>query len=122
MPTAMWSQLLAFHYAGMAAYQNTDQAFIDEWENAIDMYGQIFGGMTLVATTGDGLPVFKGGNFTIPIALAGDCPNPAMDCAAVTTILTHLVEPTVGGANAKATQTSGMEAARETSPTRVSAA
>jgi hypothetical protein len=35
-----------------------------------------------------------------------------MDCAAETTILSHFVDSTVGGANAKATQESGMEASR----------
>jgi uncharacterized protein (TIGR03437 family) len=112
-PNQVWLQLLAFHYAGMAAYQRTDQAFIDEWNAAIDMYGQIFGGVTLVATTGDGLPNFAGGAFNIPSAFSNDCTSaPDMDCAAETTILSHLVDPTVGGANAKATQTSGMEASR----------
>ena len=112
-PNQVWLQLLAFHYAGMAAYQRTDQAFIDEWNAAIDMYGQVFSGITLVATTADGLPNFAGGAFTIPSAFANDCTSaPDMDCAAETTILSHFVDPTAGGANAKATQTSGMEASR----------
>ena len=41
-PTDMWLKLLAFHYSSMTAYQNSDQAFIDEWNAAIDMYGKIF--------------------------------------------------------------------------------
>ena len=112
-PNAVWLQLLAFHYAGMAAYQRSDQAFIDEWNAAIDMYGQVFSGITLVATTGDGLPNFAGGAFTIPSAFSNDCTSARdMDCAAETTILSHFVDPTAGGANAKATQESGMEASR----------
>ena len=112
-PNQVWLQLLAFHYAGMAAYQRSDQAFIDEWNAAIDMYGQVFSGITLVATTGDGLPNFAGGAFSIPSAFANDCTSaPDMDCAAETTILSHFVDPTAGGANAKATQESGMEASR----------
>jgi uncharacterized protein (TIGR03437 family) len=112
-PNQVWLQLLAFHYSGMAAYQKTDQAFIDEWNAAIDMYGQVFSGVTLVATTGDGLPNFAGGAFTIPSAFANDCTGAAnMDCGAETTILSHFVDPTVGGANAKSTQESGMEASR----------
>ncbi len=112
-PTNMWVQLLAFHYAGQTAYMKTNQAFIDEWNNAIDMYGTVFSGITLVATTGDGLPNFTGATVTIPPAFAADCAaNPNLDCAAETTILAHFVQPTVGGANAKATQTSGMEASR----------
>jgi len=110
-PNDMWRQLLVFQYPGMAAYHNTDQAFIDEWNAAIDMYGQVFSGVTLVATTGDGLPDLSS-NYTIPPAFSGDCGNPDMDCAAETTILSHFVQPGVGGANAKATQTSGMEASR----------
>ncbi len=110
-PNAMWRQLLAFHYAGMPAYQNSDQAFIDEWDAAIDTYGEIFSGVTLVATTGNGLPNFSS-KFTVPNAFSADCGTQNMDCAAETTILSYFVEPTVGGANAKATQTSGMEASR----------
>ena len=112
-PSNMWIQLLAFHYAGQAAYQKTNQAFIDEWNNAIDLFGSIFSGITLVATTGDGFPNFAGATVTIPPAFMADCavsPNP--DCAAETTILAYFIQPAVGGANAKATQTSGMEASR----------
>ena len=91
----------------MAAYLRTDQAFIDEWNAAIDMYAQIFSGVTLVATTGDGLPNFAGGAFTIPSAFSNDCTSaPDMDCAAETTILSQFVDSSVGGANAKATQES----------------
>ena len=111
-PNDVWLQLLAFHYPGMAAYQKSDQAFIDEWNAAIDMYGQIFTGVTLVATTGSGLPNFAGGNFTIPSTFTADCSRVEMDCAAETTILSHLVDPATAAGNAKATQTSGMEASR----------
>ena len=111
----MWRQLFAFHYPGLAAYQNSDQAFIDEWNNAIDMFGQVFSGVTLVATTGSGFPNFNT-NFTLPPAFSALCPSPNMQCAAVATILSHFAESTVGGANAKATQTSGMTAARAITP------
>ena len=59
-PSNMWIQLQAFHYPGQAAYQKTNQAFIDEWNNAIDMFGQVFSGDHLVATTGNGFPNFTG--------------------------------------------------------------
>jgi hypothetical protein len=109
----MWTQLLAFAYPADPAYQSSDQAFIDEWNAAIDAYGQIFSGVTLVATTGDGLPNLRGTGFTIPSAFSADCAkNPDRDCAAETTILSHFVDPAVGGTNAKATQWSGMEASR----------
>ena len=45
-------------------------------------------GVTLLATTGDGLPDFST-NFTIPPAFKGDCGIPSMDCAVETTILSH---------------------------------
>ena len=111
-PTDMWLKLLAFHYPSKAMYQNSDQAFIDEWDAAIDMYGQIFSNVTLVATTGSGLPNLNKTGFTIPSGFSTDCNKPDMDCAAETTILSHFMDPSVGGTNAKATQTSGMEASR----------
>ena len=112
-PSNMWVQLLAFHYAGQSAYQKTDQAFIDEWENAIDMFGRVFSGITLVVTTGNGFLNFTGATVTIPPAFAADCSNNQnLACAAATTILQYFMQPSVGGANAKATQDSGFAAAR----------
>ncbi len=112
-PSNMWVQLLAFHYAGLAAYQKTNQAFIDEWDNAIDLFGQIFSGITLVVTTGNGFPNFTGATVTIPPAFAADCTNnPNLACAAATTILQYFMQPSVGAGNAKATQDSGFAAAR----------
>jgi uncharacterized protein (TIGR03437 family) len=110
-PNDMWRQLLALQYAGLPAYQNSDQAFIEEWDRAIDMFGQVFSGVTLVATTGGNLPSFNQ-NFTIPPGFNAFCPNPTMDCAAVATILSYFTQSSVGGANAKASQTSGLEASR----------
>jgi hypothetical protein len=111
-PNDMWLALFLFHYPGMAAYQGTDQAFIDEWDAAIDMYGEVFSGVTLVATMGDKLPSFDNNNHPIPAGFSGDCNIASMTCAAVTTVLSYFVEPTVGGANAKATQTSSFIASR----------
>ena len=109
----MWLKLLAFHYPGMAAYQKSDQAFIDEWESGdrhvrADLQRRDPGRHDRRRPSQ--LRHAKG--FTIPAGFSGDCPNPNMDCAAETTILSYFVEPTVGGANAKAVQTSGMEASR----------
>ncbi len=111
-PNDMWLKLLAFHYPGMAAYQKSDQAFIDEWNAAINMYGEIFSGVTLIASTGTGLPNLSPTGFMVPSAFKEDCLDPDMDCAAESTILAHFAEPTVGGPNAKATQEDGMEASR----------
>jgi uncharacterized protein (TIGR03437 family) len=111
-PNNMWLQLFAFHYPGMAAYQGTDQAFIDEWDAAIDLYGRIFSGITLVGTWGDKLPSFDTNNYPIPAGFSGDCSIPNMTCAAITTVMSYFVEPSVGGANAKANQTSSFIASR----------
>jgi hypothetical protein len=111
-PNAMWLKLLAFHYPGRPAYQRSDQAFIDEWEAAIDMYGEIFSGVTLVTTTGAGFPNLAAKGFSVPSDFSADCPHPNMDCAAETTILSYFAKPTVGGSNAKAVQEDGMEASR----------
>jgi hypothetical protein len=104
----MWLRLLSFAYPRKPVYQKSDQAFIDEWDAAIDMFGEIFNSVTLVATTGSGLPSFSNTGFTVPAAFKRDCPAPNMDCAAEAAILSHFVDPAVGGANAKATQSSGM--------------
>jgi hypothetical protein len=110
-PNDMWRALLVFHYPDLPEFQDSDQAFIEEWDAAIDMYGGIFQDLTLVATTGSGLPNLSKTGFTIPKAFTWDCSsNPDMDCGAETTILSHFVDPLVGGLNTKATQTSGLEA------------
>jgi hypothetical protein len=72
---------------------------------------EVFSGLTLVVTTGDGLPNL-GGSYTTPPKFAGDCTHPSMDCAAEATILSYFIESSVGGNNGKATQTSGMKAWR----------
>ena len=78
-PTQMWIQLLAFQYAGQAAYQKTNQAFIDEWNNAIDLYGRIFSGITLVATPGNGFPNFAGPALPSRPGLRRNAPSPDQD-------------------------------------------
>ena len=114
---AIWKALLQVQYDDLA-YLGTDQAFIDAWDNAIDIYGEVFSDVTLVATTGNGLPKFTStpGPFaapTMPIDFSPDCLGAEnMDCQAETTILSHFVQLSVGGSNAKATQTSGLEATR----------
>ena len=113
----IWKELLQLQYTD-PAYLGTDQAFIDAWDNAIDTYGEVFSDVTLVATTGSGLPKFLStpGPFpppTSPIDFTPSCPPGGnMDCQAETTILEHFVQLSVGGSNAKATQTSGLEATR----------
>ena len=50
-PSQMWNKRLANFYTG--AYLESDQAFIDEWKNAIDMFGMTFHYLTLVVATGE---------------------------------------------------------------------
>jgi len=114
-PDDMWRKLFALQYPNQPAYQNSDQAFIDAWENAIDLYGQVFSGVTFVMSpdTG-GLPDFSQSYPPPPstdtLYSNGDCSAPDMDCAAITMILTHFIDPTVDGNNAKSTQTGGLKA------------
>ena len=112
-PEQMWDILLAHQYSD-PSYQQSDKAFIEEWENAINMYGTIFSGITLIMNTGDGLPDLPSTGFTVPSAFTSVCPTVDMDCAAETTILSYFLQPTVGGANAKSTQTDGMTGAGST--------
>ncbi len=107
-PNEMWLKLLAFAYPGKPEYQKTDQAFIDEWNAAIDLFGEVFSDLTLVATTGSGLPNLGSRGYKVPAAFTQDCPTPDMDCAAEAAILAHFADPGVDPMDAKATQSSGM--------------
>ncbi len=112
-PEDMWRALLAFHYPAQPAYQNSDQAFIDEWNAAIDVYGKTFHRLTLVVTTGRGMPNLATTGFTVPPQFTEDCPTPpTMDCAAEVTIQAHFVQVNVDAGSAKATQESGVQADR----------
>jgi hypothetical protein len=115
-PNDVWLWLLNWGYPTQPAYWDSDQAFIDEWNAAIDMYGTVFPGVTLIATTGSGLPSFSTTGFTIPSAFKDDCKNLTMDCAAEATILSYFSESTTDPLSAKASQTSGLEAARTGDP------
>jgi len=134
---AAWNCLFANYYgaapASGAYYLNSDRAFIEEWAAAIDMYGDIFSGITLVVNTGNALPDFAnesagtvtcnsgltisaaapGGSSTPLWAFLPDCgssPLFPMDCEAEAAILAYFAEPPVGGPNAKATQEDALSA------------
>ncbi len=120
--SAAWNILIGNFYGSMSSFLNTDQPFIQEWNNAIDLYGQIFSGVTLVlVTTTDALPDFHlGVGVPAPAPTPGftsDCATAAktsqQQCAAVTQVLQHYTNPTVGGSNAKAVMEAGMTAARD---------
>jgi len=109
MPDDMWRKLLAFFYPSQPSHQNSDQAFIDEWEAAIDIYGQVFSGVTLISVSGAQLPNLNNTGFTVPEGLKTLCGTPpTMDCAAELTVQAYLADPTVGGNNAKSIQTDGL--------------
>jgi hypothetical protein len=91
-----WDQLLGLFYRD-ASYQKSDQAFVDEWNAAATVYGEVFRNVTIVITRGSGLPSFTHGQGK----------------SAQTTIVSSFAAHAVG-ANAKATQTSGVKACRET--------
>jgi hypothetical protein len=118
-----WNILLANNYGKRSKYYNTDGAFVEEWERAIDVYSGIFSGITLsLTTTSDSLPTFTEASdtsavFTPAAGFAADCdddpstnPDSAMACAAVTQVLYYFVNPGVDGNNAKATQEDGLTA------------
>jgi uncharacterized protein (TIGR03437 family) len=113
---ATWAALIQHSFPSNSAYQNTDQAFIDAWKQAIDTYESIFSGVTLFigADAGDDFPNFS--QTVTPHAdntlFAQDCSNSPkteiMSCEAKTEILSYFV--TVTGLNGKGTQVGGMTA------------
>lgn len=104
-------------YGATSSYLNSDRAFVEEWAAAIDMYGEVFSGVTLIVTTGNGLPNFPVASNPYlqnsPLAFAPDCgtgSTTTMDCAAETAIVAYFAGPPIGGANAKATAMAGLTA------------
>jgi hypothetical protein len=91
-----WAQLLEIFYRN-PSYHRSNKAFVDEWDAAVSVYGEVFRNMTIVLTRGSGLLNFTKGQ------------NDAAQASIVSSFAAHSV-----GANAKATQTSGMKACRET--------
>jgi hypothetical protein len=91
---AVWDRLLKLFYRD-AAYHNTNRAIVEEWADAIESYGRIFQGTTLVLTHGSGLLPFY--------------PGAAREAEA--SVVSYFTSHSVG-ANAKAVQTSGMRACR----------
>ena len=125
-PDAMWAALIQHSFPTNTAYQNTDQAFIDAWKQAIDTHEKIFSGITLIITAdaGNDWPGFS--NQVTPhsdnVLFAGDCAsliasgpkNQLMSCEAKTEVLSYFLS--VSGPNGKATQTGGMTASVQPTP------
>ncbi len=106
-----WNQLFANYYGAGSPYLNSDRPFIEEWDASIDMFGEVFSGITLEVSTGPGWPVFGapvGSKLLVPPpAFAPDCGGPAMGCAGKAAVLAYFAEPSVGGPNGKSTQEDG---------------
>jgi len=105
-PSQMWNLLLANHYGASSA--NSNQAFVEEWENAIGLYDGIFHNLTLVLTPGDG----EG----FPFDAATQSTNPLCQystnasCTAVASILAYFENYQSINGNGKASQVSGLRA------------
>ena len=111
-------------YGLTSSYINSDRAFVEEWAAAIDMYGEVFSGVTLIVVTGNGLPNFPVASNpylqNAPLAFGPDCgtgSTSTMDCAAETAIVAYFAGPPIGGANAKATAMAGLKAGDLTATT-----
>lgn len=116
-----WNPIIALEFTNATALTNSDTVFIQEWEDAIDMFGNAFSNLTLVVATGMGLPNYLDTNgvpyptYNVPPGFSPNCCDTnnlarLMDCAAETTILAYFLNPQHGGYNAKAIQEDGFSA------------
>jgi NHL repeat len=103
-PSNMWSRIVGNYYG--TAPTNTNEPFVEEWKKAIETYDQIFHGVTLVVTPGDG----EG----FPFLTTNQTDNPLcqyqMDssCTAVASVLTYFEKYRSVNGNGKAVQDSGL--------------
>jgi hypothetical protein len=105
-----WSTLFQNQYSD-PRYWNSDQAFIDEWKNSIDMYGQVFNGVTLGITLAFDLLEFPG-PYTLPPGgdvFCTDDPFP-MACGAISSIVSYFEQPGAGGRNGREFSNDGLHA------------
>jgi hypothetical protein len=115
-----WNPLIALEFPNHPNLTNSDMVFINQWEDAIDVFGAAFTNLTLCVTTGSGLPNFLDANgvcytnYAVPPGFAPDCADTnlavIMDAAAEATILAYFADPQNGGNNAKASQEDGLKA------------
>jgi len=105
MPSQMWNELLARHYG--PTYTNSNQAFVEEWENAIGLYHGIFHNLTLVVTpaNGEGFPFDSATPTTDPLCQY----STNSSCTAVASILTYFENYRSVNGNGKASQVSGLK-------------
>jgi sugar lactone lactonase YvrE len=110
MPDQMWNQLLTNHF-GPSENHSNDQ-FIQEWEDAIDLYDGIFHGVTLVVTPGDGEGFPFGDATSTTNSLCQYSTNTS--CTAVASILAYFENYRTVNGNGKATQVSGLAGSTDT--------
>jgi len=116
----VWDALIKNSFPSNESYQNSDQVFIDTWDQTIDAYEKIFTGVTLVISpdTGGDLPAFSKKVKPHPdnILYSEDCgaENDLMSCEAKTEILSYFVTKT--GSNGKSSQVGGMTASSVLTP------
>jgi sugar lactone lactonase YvrE len=105
MPSQMWNDLLANHYG--PSYTNSNQALVEEWERAIDLYEGIFRNLTLVLTpaNGEGFPFDPATPTTDPLCQY----STNSSCTAVADILTYFENYRSVNRNGKASQVSGLK-------------
>ena len=60
-----WAQLLQMSYRD-PSYHRSDKAFVEEWDAAVTVYGQVFHNVTIVFTRGSGLLDFTRGQGARP--------------------------------------------------------
>jgi len=104
-PDEIWNELFFNHYG--PAYTNSDEAFVEEWTNAINLYEGIFSNLTLVIVpaNGKGFPFNSKTNTTTdPLCQFSQ----GSSCTAVAMILEYFENYPSANGNGKACQTSGL--------------
>jgi hypothetical protein len=111
-----WNQLFENYYGAGSPYTHSNRPFIEEWNASIDMFGEVFSGLTLSISTARNFPYWanpaESGYLSPAPPFAPDCGDgPDTDCPAETAVLAYFAEPSVGGPNGKSTQEDGVIAA-----------
>jgi hypothetical protein len=124
-----WNYLFALSFP--STYQNSDQAFIEQWQDAIDLFSESFIGLTLTLSNGNGLPNFLSPptaigtpaatsgtpykTYSVPPGFSPICADPdvtkIMECAAEASVIAYFASPLIGGLNLKSDQEDGFGAA-----------
>jgi hypothetical protein len=123
-----WNYLMALTFP--PSYQSSDRAIVEAWQDAIDLFSESFSGVTLVMTTGNGLPNFLSppapigmpanttgtpyDTYSVPPGFLPVCGSPdvtkIMDCAAEESVIAYFADPLIGGLNLKSIQENGFGA------------